>query len=136
MWQNNLEVNVQVKYLDPSDFTKTAHNRHGQLVLYGWCADYPDPQNFLDLLFHTDSDYNVSGYTNPDVDKLLEQAQVENDAAKRLELYQKIESMLLSDYAAVPLTNDIITYMVKPTVKVAVLPPMDARLLDSVWIEK
>jgi ABC-type oligopeptide transport system substrate-binding subunit len=135
MWQTNLGVNVQVEYLDPTDYTKAAHDQHGQLVLYGWCADYPDPQNFLDVLYHTGSNFNVSGYTNPDVDKLLDQAQVENDPAKRLALYQKVESLLLSDYAAVPLRYDIFTLLVKPTVKGVILPPMNIRYLNIVWLE-
>jgi oligopeptide transport system substrate-binding protein len=132
MWQKNLGVNVQVEYLDPTDYTKTAHDQHGQMVLYGWCADYPDPQNFLDVLYHTDSSFNVSGYTNPDVDKLLEQARVESDTAKRLALYQKVESMLLSDYAAVPIDHSIYTMMAKPKVKGVIASPIGTRKLDLV----
>jgi ABC-type oligopeptide transport system substrate-binding subunit len=135
MWQKNLGVNVEIEYLDPSEYSKAARQQHGQMVLYGWCADYPDPQNFLDILYHTGSDYNVSGYTNPDVDMLLEQARVDSDPAKRLELYQQVEKMLLGDYAAVPLDTDINTIMVKPKVKGVILSPSYSRYLDLVWLE-
>jgi ABC-type oligopeptide transport system substrate-binding subunit len=136
MWQKNLGVNVQVEYLDPTDFTKTAHDQHGQMVLYGWCADYPDPQNFLDLLYHTGSYFNVSGYTNAEVDKLLEQAQIESDPASRLALYQKVEKLLLSDYAAVPMDREIVTMLVKPRVKGAILSPIYGRFMDLIWLEE
>ena len=134
MWQKNLGVNVEVEYLDPADYVNTAHNQHGQMVLFGWCADYPDPQNFLDLLYHTGSSFNVSGYTNPEVDKLLEQARVESDPSRRLELYQKAEKLLLGDYAAVPLDHEVFTLLVKPKVKGVVLSPLSTRFLDLIWL--
>jgi oligopeptide transport system substrate-binding protein len=130
MWQTNLGVSVQVEYLDPQDYTREAVNQHGQMVDYGWCADYPDPQNFLDILYHTGSDFNVAGYSNPAVDALLEKAQVEQDTAKRLALYQQAETMLLQDYAAIPIQNDASYELVKPSVKGYVQPVMDVRYLN------
>jgi ABC-type oligopeptide transport system substrate-binding subunit len=130
MWQTNLGVTVQVEYLDPQDYTKEAVNQHGQLVNYGWCADYPDPQNFLDILYHTGSDFNVAGYTNPQVDALLEKAQVEQDTAKRLDLYKQVEGILLQDYAVIPIQNDASFELVKPNVKGYVQPVMDVRYLN------
>ena len=41
---------------------------------YGWIADYPDPENFLDVLLHSKSSNNHIGYSNQQVDRLLEQA--------------------------------------------------------------
>ncbi len=61
MWQRNLGVTVTVEYIDPDNFSAVVREEHGQIVLYGWCADYPDPENFLQVLFHTESDFNVSG---------------------------------------------------------------------------
>jgi oligopeptide transport system substrate-binding protein len=130
MWQTNLGVTVQVEYLDPANYTQEALNQHGQMVIYGWCADYPDPQNFLDILYHTGSDFNVSGYSNPAVDALLEQAQVAQDTTQRLALYQQVEKMLLQDHAAIPLENDASYELVKPTVKGYVQPVMDVRYLN------
>ena len=45
----------------------------------GWIADYPDPQNFLDIKFHSDSRNNETGYSNPEVDELLDQARARAD---------------------------------------------------------
>ena len=136
MWRKNLGVSVEVEYLDPTDYTRTAREQHGQLVLDGWCADYPDPENFLDVLFHTGSNFNSAGYTNPEVDKLLEHARVESDPTQRLELYQKVESLLLSDNAAIPMSHGIETVLVKPGVKGFILSPMSTRILDLIWLEE
>ena len=51
----------------------------------GWIADYPDPQNFLDIKFHSQSANNEVGYSNSEVDDLLEEALKETDEAKTAE---------------------------------------------------
>ena len=38
----------------------------------GWSADYPDPQDFLDILFHSKSSMNHGAYSNSEVDKILD----------------------------------------------------------------
>jgi ABC-type oligopeptide transport system substrate-binding subunit len=40
----------------------------------GWVADYPDPENFLDILFHTGSSGNYGGFSSRELDTLLERA--------------------------------------------------------------
>jgi oligopeptide transport system substrate-binding protein len=105
MWRENLGIEVEVEYLDPDYFSQTAINQDNQIVSYGWCADYPDPENFLDLLFNSQGGFNLSGYSNPEVDALLEQARSELDPALRLQLYKQVEEMLLNDFATLPLVN-------------------------------
>ena len=83
-----------------------------------WIADYPDPENFLDGLFHTNSSNNQTGYSNPDVDRLLEQARVETDESARYELYHRAENLILEDAPWVLLWHGGIEYvLVKPYVK-------------------
>ena len=53
----------------------------------GWSADYADPQDFLDVLFHSESSLNHSDYARAEVDALLEAARVELDEARRLARY-------------------------------------------------
>lgn len=107
MWRSNLGVEVISRYLDSDNFASDAQKNHGQITWYGWCADYPDPENFLDVLFHSESDFNVSTYTNAAYDALIVQARTEQDVAKRLALYQQAEAMLLEDFAVIPLFNSV-----------------------------
>lgn len=123
-WRTNLGVEVQIEYLDPSTLTESARELHGHMVVYGWCADYPDPQNFLDILYHTKSDFNVAGYANPEVDQLLEQARTELDASTRLQLYQLVEIMLLEDFALIPIDHGVYNVLVNPRITNFVLSPM------------
>jgi len=68
-----------------------------------WGADYPDPQNFLDILFHTGSKNNRTNYHNEAVDQVLDQAATESDFNKRMSLYNQAEQMIVDDTPWVPL---------------------------------
>ena len=119
MWRENLGVRVEVQQTDWAtylqDLAKLRFHMFGGL---SWIADYPDPENFLDGLFHTNSSNNQTGYSNPDVDRLLEQARVETDESARYELYHRAENLILEDAPWVLLWHGGIEYvLVKPYVK-------------------
>ena len=124
MWKTTLGVEVKVSFLDPQKFTEAAVKEQGQMTLYGWCADYPDPQNFLDVLFHSGSEFNTAGYSNSKFDQLVDQAGVENDPAQRLAFYQQAEGLLLEDYGVIPLLHSVDDVLVKPRVNGYVLAPI------------
>ena len=83
----------------------------------GWIADYPDPQNFLDLLFYSQSPQNHTGYVNAEVDALLEQARIEQDEDRRAALYEQAELVILREAPWVPLTHGVAYTLVKPWVQ-------------------
>jgi len=65
-----------------------------------WSMDFPDPSNFLEVKFHSrmiDSGANDTGYHNPEVDRLLDEAKGEQDEARRLDLYGRAEDMIVED---------------------------------------
>jgi len=130
-WRDVLGAEVSLEFLDPVDFKVLVAEERGHIVSYGWCADYPDPGNFLDVLYHTDSEFNVGGYTNPEVDARLEEARVELDVAARLALYQEIERLLLKDVAAIPLSHSVSDALVSDRVMGFVLAPMGVRILPQ-----
>ena len=99
MWRENLGVEVQVRQLEPETYFQVLKEEKDEMYESGWIADYPDPQNFLDILFHTGMEENTGEYSNPEVDALLEQARVEPDVTARMSLYQEIEQMLVNDAA-------------------------------------
>jgi oligopeptide transport system substrate-binding protein len=132
MWRQNLGLKVQIKQLDPTAYTAAARAQHGNVLTYGWCADYPDPENFLDILFHTGGDFNVSGYSDPQVDTWLEAARTEVDGSQRLALYHQVEAKLLADGVVIPFVNQLSDVVVKPYVKGFTLSPMETAL-TSFW---
>jgi len=132
MWRTNLGINVSIQYIDSQKFEETTRKSHAQLIYYGWCADYPDPENFLDVLFHSQNTYNLSEYSNPEIDSLLEKARIELDASARISLYQQIESDLLGDFAVIPLYHPVYYYLVQPRVKDYPALPIQVPVMDLV----
>ena len=88
-WAQYLEL------LDAQDFT-------GPFRL-GWLLDYPSPENYIRPIVGTGGDSNYTGYSNPEVDRLLE----EGDAAPTLEegisLYQQAGDVALEDMPIIPM---------------------------------
>jgi ABC-type oligopeptide transport system substrate-binding subunit len=136
MWREALGVEVEIRQLDPSDYSRAAREQHGHVVSYGWCADYPDPENFLDVLFHSESEFNVAGYADPQVDAWLEAARSEPDPAERLALYHQVETALLEDAAAIPLVHNVFDIVVKPYVQGYVLAPLGAPIIPLLSLDR
>ncbi|MCC6498658.1 MAG: peptide ABC transporter substrate-binding protein [Anaerolineales bacterium] len=136
MWQQNLGVTITVENLEPNFYYQQIYaGNHGQLFSGGWCADYPDPENFADVLFHTGSSQNNGGYSNPQLDALLEQARVERDVTKRIAMYQQAEQMIVDDAAALFTSHSLSYQLVKPYVKGYVFTPIDIPIERYMWLE-
>ena len=136
MWRKNLGVEVEVRQLEPETYFQVLKEEKDELYESGWIADYPDPENFLDILFYTGSEENSGEYSNPEVDTLLEQARVEQDVTARMRLYQQIEQMLVNDAACLPLYFDVNYLLVKPYVEGLVLTPMGILTLKDVSLKE
>ncbi|MBI3172702.1 MAG: peptide ABC transporter substrate-binding protein [Chloroflexi bacterium] len=136
MWEQNLGVTITVENIEPNYYLESIYSgNHGQIFDGGWCADYPDPENFADVLFHTGSQQNNGGYSNPALDAILEQARTERDVTQRIALYQQAEQMIVDD-APVLFTVHYLSYqLVKPYVKGYVFTPIDIPIERYMWLE-
>jgi oligopeptide transport system substrate-binding protein len=128
MWRTHLGVEVTVEQFEPEQFAYEVHKHHGQIILLGWCADYPDPEIFLDVLYHSDSQENLGGYSNPELDRLLELARVETDVVARMQGYQQIEQMIIDDVPDIQLHRSQSYVLVKPWVKNYLQSPIGLAL--------
>ncbi len=129
MWEQNLGISITVENLEPDRYYDLLYTgQHGQLISTGWCADYPDPENFADVLFRTGMPQNLGHYSNPDLDALLDEARIERDVNRRMQLYQQAEQMILEDAPALFILHDIDYTLVKPYVEGYVLTPIDIPL--------
>jgi len=117
MWEQNLGVRIEVRLLDFGTFLTEIDRGNFDLFSLGWIADYVDPENFLDILFHSGSENNHTGYANPEVDRLLEQARVEQDQGRRMSLYQQAEQIIVRDAPWIPLYHSRDSFVVKPYVR-------------------
>lgn len=136
VWQELLGVNVEVQQSEFATFLNDVDRRRYQMFTLGWVADYPDPQNFLDILFHSESANNHTSYSNIQVDRLLEQARTEKDVETRIALYQEAEQLIVSDVPWIPRWYEGDRYvLIKPHIKGYVLSPLPISKLRFIHIE-
>jgi ABC-type transport system substrate-binding protein len=67
-----------------------------------WIQDFPDPDDFLNVLYNSDQIAEVNSnnnnfYSNPRVDSLLARAQRLTEIEKRVPLYQEAERIIVED---------------------------------------
>jgi oligopeptide transport system substrate-binding protein len=135
-WQQNLGVEVSVRQLEPENFLYNLKQEKDEMFMLGWIADYPDPHNFLDILFYTGSENNIFEYSNPSLDALLDQAAIEQDRAVRLAMYQQAEQLVIEDAPCLPLFHGTNYILVKSYVKGYELGPLGIPDLSKVYINE
>jgi len=136
MWQQNLGVTITIENLEPDKYLDLLYSgQHGQLFSGGWCADYPDPENFADVLFHSGAGQNTGNYSNLALDAVLDQARLEQDVTKRIHLYQQAEQIIVQDAPALFISYSVSYELVRPNVKGFVLTPITIPLERYLWLQ-
>ncbi|WP_434630680.1 peptide ABC transporter substrate-binding protein [Thermoanaerobacterium thermosaccharolyticum] len=138
MWNKNLGVNVQIKseafkvYLD--DLTKGNY----ELAMSGWGANYcNDPMAFLDM-WETNNANNSAFYSNPNYDRLIEEAKAINNLKIRNDKLIQAEKILMNDMGIGPLYFESSAYILKSYVKDFCIPKYGGPDWEIKWayIEK
>jgi len=108
------------------------------MFMYAWYADFPDPDNFLGILFHSKSKYNYMAYHNPEVDRLLDRARGEKDYLKRMEMYRKIEGIVLEDAPIVPMVHHLFQQAYQPYVRGVEVNALGGPYIPmkKIWLKK
>ncbi|MBI2866319.1 MAG: peptide ABC transporter substrate-binding protein [Chloroflexi bacterium] len=135
-WKDNLGVTVEIQQVEFATFLQDMNRGIFQAFEIGWIADYPDPQNFLDLLFHSGSMENRTFFSDPAVDRLLDLARVEKDEAARLRIYRQAEQLIVEKAPWLPLWHARGYILVKPWVKGWFVSPLVLPFFKDISLEK
>mgnify|MGYP000165086178 CR=1 FL=1 len=100
-WKEVLGVEVKLTNQEWKVYLQTVKEDAPQLYRMGWCADYPDENNWVLENFHSTKGTNDIKWKNAEFDKACEDAAASSDPAKRKELYMKAEQILCVDQAAI-----------------------------------
>ncbi|WP_270181632.1 peptide ABC transporter substrate-binding protein [Alkalihalobacillus sp. CinArs1] len=107
-------------------FLELEDNGEFDISTGGWGPDYPDPMTFL-YMFETDGAYNRMAYSSEKYDELVSNAKTETDAAKRWEMMQEAETVLMEeDIAIVPTYQRGLAILQKDYVKNYYVHPFGA----------
>jgi oligopeptide transport system substrate-binding protein len=123
-----LGVDIALDPIDPTTFTAITKDSKTfpLLARQGWCADYPDPQNWLSVYWRSTTTFaQRQGYVNLGFDKLVDEADATVDPAKRMDLYKQAQQLLLADIPSAFGYNSLNHYLVKPWVKGFMTTPQD-----------
>ncbi len=133
-YKEYLGVDIALDPIDSTTFTAITKDpaTFPLLARQGWCADYPDPQNWLSVYWRSDTTFaQRMGYKNEEFDKLTKAADVELDPAKRMDLYKQAQQLLLADIPSAFGYNSTNHYLVQPWVKGVTTTPQDSDWAGS-----
>lgn len=119
----------------------TANIDDGKAIFFrlGWIADYPDPQNFLNLLYSKNipvsgpSSINQTRYRNAEFDKLYEAAIKETDRTKANELWAQADQLSVLDAAQIIVYYDEDYHMLQPWVRDYPINAQDNNPMKRCW---
>jgi oligopeptide transport system substrate-binding protein len=143
-WKTNLGVTIE---LDPVQSTAyTALFKKGQdspqLFFLGWCADFPDQQNWHSTVFATGGvSSSRTGYSSTVFDGLTKQADKEPDAAKRDGLYNQAGKQLSKDAQSAWVYYEESKALIKPWIKGITANPIDYGIpgffsFENIYVQK
>jgi oligopeptide transport system substrate-binding protein len=118
--KQNLGIDATLDPVDPTAYTALVKDPKTtpQLFYLGWCADYPDPQDWLTVVFKTGGiSSGRVGWSNKQFDDLVTKADIEPDPAKRADLYAQAQKILVQEAPVAFTSNDAGKILVKPYVK-------------------
>jgi oligopeptide transport system substrate-binding protein len=106
LWRRELGItSIQLRGQEWKVYLNTQSLLDFDLCLSGWVGDYNDPQTFLDM-FVTDGGNNLTGWSNPTYDQMLATSEATPDPAKRMQILQDMEKILIDDDAPIaPIYN-------------------------------
>jgi len=97
-----IDVQLVVRSTDYNRFQEKVRKGAVQLFYFGWNADYPDPENFLFLLYGPQGKVkhqgeNAANYANPAYDRLFEQMRAMENGPQRKAIIDRMLSILHED---------------------------------------
>ena len=115
-WTTYLGVHANLNPVDFGQLLNDLPTNKVQAYQLGWIGDYPDPQDWMDLVI-TGSPNNNMVFSNPDVDSKVAQADAASDLSTRTPLYNQAEEIAIDQVAWVPLFQAKTIYVFQKYVK-------------------
>lgn len=135
-WQQ-LGIPVSVEVLPAPTLREGKANASLDFFRASWIADYPDAENYLSLFYgvnHTPNGPNYTLFSNADFDALYEMSQAETNLDTTVQLYSRMDSLLIDQAPVVPLFYDEVVRFVPMGVEG--LTPNALNLLELKRVKK
>ena len=133
----SIGLTIRIEVVPPSSLKTAKSNGKVDLFRASWVADYPDAQNYLSLFYSGNFAPNGPNYTHfkdAQFDTWYEQALLETNQTKRIELYQKMDALVIKKAPVVVLFYDEVVRFTPIAVKGLGINP--TNLLDLKNVQK
>jgi ABC-type transport system substrate-binding protein len=146
-----LDLQLLIRNTDYNRFQEKMRNGNAQLFMWGWNADYPDPENFLFLLYSLNgkvkySGENAANYANPEFDRLFDQMKSMPNGPQRQAVIDQMVEIVRHDapwaWGMHPKSYSLLHnwyYNLKPnlmannTLKYGRIDPLERQQLRAKW---
>jgi len=115
MWKEALGVEARLTAVEFKSLLQDIDSGEVEVFRSSWSGDYNDAYTFAQY-FKSNFGINLPHYRSAEYDALLGAAAVEIDAARRGELLQSAERIVLRDHPLIPLYFYVNKHLVKPEV--------------------
>jgi methyl-accepting chemotaxis protein/ABC-type transport system substrate-binding protein len=133
----NIHVNV-THHAAPEARRALTRKGHGNIFCGNWFADFPDPDNFFYIFFHSESTA-VPGvnFHSAGLDQKIIEGRRSNDIERRAAIYRELDKMVVHEAPVATLFHDRLFVVHKPEIRglrTSLVPP--AVRYHDVWVEK
>ena len=128
-------VQVQIDVNQSAAQQELVDNGRTAFFTKSWLGDYPDAENYLSLFYSPNfapAGPNKTHFRSPEYDQFYELARREQDAAKRFELYQAMDRIVVKESPVVALYYDEVVRLTQNNVRGLTPNPMNQLLLEKV----
>ena len=135
MWERNLGFHITIAPLEQRTLFQNGRDRNYTIAFSAWIADYADPSTFLGTMV-TGGGNNWAGWSNATYDRLIAAAAATGDNARRYELFQQAEALLLDQAPLIPLFYGQQPYLIRPWVRNWPAAKLGFVRFANVYLEK
>ena len=95
-------IKLVIRATDYNRFQEKMRSGNEQIFVWGWNADYPDPENFFFLLYGSNSKVKFGGenavnYQNAEFDRLFEKMRNMDNTPERYQIIQQMQEVIRHD---------------------------------------
>ncbi|MEZ5277476.1 MAG: peptide ABC transporter substrate-binding protein [Opitutaceae bacterium] len=134
MWRRELGISALLLNQELRVYLENRKMIDYEICRSGWVADYLDPMSFLGIMT-TGNPNNQTGWSDPEYDRLILEAERETNRSARQELFQQAEQLLLADVPVIPIYHYSTIRLVDPRVKGWVAHPLDQHPYKFLHLE-
>lgn len=116
MWKQVLGVKANLRNEEWKVYLSSRRQKQFQVIRASWIGDYNDAYTFLSLFKSDVGEMNTTGYSNPEYDRLIQEAETQPEPQKRREAMEQAERILLADSPIMPVYFNTTQHLISPKV--------------------